>query len=423
MLKHTKEELLSKGIELSKKLGKVISQRDFKKFIASGDTVTARFGSFNEYKKLLISQSPDLSALETPVKINDKDIEAYRLKLHSNKTKKSNEQLTASVSTLDYIAQFAENFFVDKVKPVKPYKSKKQSKRAINIVFSDIHIGADVRSEETGVENYGKIEESRRLAAVVREVIDYKPQYRDETELNVLLIGDLIQNQLHDLRDGAPLAEQIIRAIHLLTQAMMQFSANFKKVNVYCSSGNHGRSSARHKTRAVNQKWDSHETVIAYALKTALRQQKNVTFHIPKTPYGTYEVFGDQILYTHGDNFINPGFPGSSIQTKSLETQLNKINASLPDNKEFKACVVGHVHTASQTYLGNGCVMITNGALISPDEYAVSIGIVEAQTGQMLFESYPGYAVGDTRFIRVGAKEDKDASLDLIIKPFKNLNE
>jgi hypothetical protein len=42
------------------------------------------------------------------------------------------------------------------------------------------------------------------------------------------------------------------------------------------------------------------------------------------------------------------------------------------------------------------------------------------QTGQWLFESVPGYAVGDMRFIRVGERDDKDATLDKLITPWRD---
>lgn len=267
---------------------------------------------------------------------------------------------------------------------------------------------------------FTKTEESRRLAAIVKETINYKIQYRKNTKLKLLLLGDIIQNSLHDPRDGAVLAEQVCRAIHLLTQAISQLSANFPVVEVECQTGNHGRNTARHHGRAVNQKWDSVETLIYYSLMKAASSLKNVKFNIPQTPYGSYDVFGHKILYTHGDTFLKPGYPGTSINTKSLEGQINKINASLKDHDEYKAFIVGHVHTGSVTFLNNGAAMITNGALVPPDEFAVSIGIVESQAGQMLFESVKNYPVGDIRFIRVGEKEDKNKELDRIISPWKS---
>lgn len=409
------KSLQKRYVELARKLGKLPSRRDAQKLL--GEYID----DFGAFKKEVLENNPKLEELEVPVRLNDKDVEAYRLGLYKKKAKASVNSAVEKSSSLNYLEQFANNIFSGKVKPVKPYASREKAERVLNLVFSDVHIGADLKKDETGTANYGPVEESRRVAAIVKEVINYKPQYRKTTELEVLLLGDLCQGQLHDPRDGAPLAEQLCRVIHVFSQALSQLAANFPKVRVRCSTGNHGRNTARHNNRAVNQKWDSHETVVYYALKAALKNQKNVEFFIPKTPYGSYEVFGQRILYTHGDTFLNPGYPGKSINVKGLESQINTINSSLEDTKEFKVAIVGHVHTASQTYLSNGCVMITNGALIEPDQYAVSIGIIETQTGQMLFESFPGYAIGDTRYVRVGTKEDNDKSLDKIIQPWSEL--
>lgn len=300
-------------------------------------------------------------------------------------------------------------------------RGNKKIERAVNLVLSDLHFGSDISSKNTGGLDFGKTEEARRIARITKEVCDYKPQYRNHTELNVLLLGDIIQNQLHDARDGAPLAEQICRAIHLLSQSLMHFCQHFPKVNVKCTGGNHSRNTSRHHNRAVNGKWDNFETVIYFALKDSFKGVNNINFDIPLTPYVTYEVFGKKIFCTHGDTVLNPGYAGKSINTKSLETQINKINATLKDNEEYSTFIVGHIHTGSTTHLGNGAVMITNGALVPSDEYAVSIGLLENSCGQYLFESVPGYPVGDQRFIRVNYLDDKDSSLDKIIKPFEQL--
>jgi hypothetical protein len=207
----------------------------------------------------------------------------------------------------------------------------------------------------------------------------------------------------------------------LLTQALTQLSLNFREVKVYCNSGNHGRNTGRHHDRAVNQKWDSIETIINYALKYALKNVKNVDVIIPKTPYLEYKVFGKKIFATHGDTVLNPGYPGKSIKTGVLENQINRINASLKDSDEYSVFIVGHVHVASVTHLSNNSVMITNGSLVPVDEYAVSIGMMESANGQYLFESVEGFPVGDCRFIKVSQEDDTNKELDKIIKPFEGL--
>lgn len=341
-------------------------------------------------------------------------------KSNAGYVKKLEQQLGEKINYEDLIKEQIKN-----IKPINitSYKSakKKTTKRAVNIILSDLHIGSDIRKKETGHLDFGRIEESRRLARVTKEVLEYKPQYRNETELNVVYLGDLIQNSLHDPRDGAPLMEQIIRCINLLTQQLAHFVEAYPKVNVHFNGGNHSRDTARHHGRATNQKWANHEIVIMYSLKETFRKSTNVTFNIPMTPYVTYDVFGKKVFLTHGDGVLNVGYPGSAINTKSLETQVNKINSSLSDKEEYSVFVVGHVHTGSVVHLGNGAVLITNGALVPSDEYAISIGLFESYCGQQLFESVEGYPVGDTRFIKVSLKDDKDASLDKIIKPFDEL--
>lgn len=311
------------------------------------------------------------------------------------------------------------------LKPTKftPYTRPKKAKikRAVTLVLSDLHIGSDIDKKETGALDFGKIEESRRLARITKEAMEYKEQYREETELNLLLLGDIVQNSLHDPRDGAPLAEQIARGIHLLSQSIYHLARSYPKVTVYCNTGNHGRNTARHHGRATNQKWDSMETILYYALKKVFQKVENVTFNIPMTPYLTYDVFGKKIFASHGDTVFNPGYPGKSINVGNLEEQTNRINASLKDSHEYSAFIVGHVHTASITHLGNNSVMLTNGAMVPSDAYAVSIGLLENNCGQWIFESVENFPVGDCRFLRVTEKDDKNKELDKIIEPFDTL--
>jgi hypothetical protein len=341
-------------------------------------------------------------------------------KKEANYVRKLEKELGASTSIENRLRDVLSN--LPKISVI-PYKSKKKEKinRQVNIVLSDLHIGSNIKKSETGQLDFGITEESRRLARITKEVMGYKPQYRAETTLNVLLLGDLIQNSLHDARDGAPLAEQAARAIHLLSQMIGHFSNSYPSVTVYCNTGNHGRNTGRHHGRAVNQKWDSIETIIGYSLKTAASSLKNVKFVIPKTPYVTYDVFGKKVFATHGDTVLNPGYPGKAINVGSIEAQINKINSSLNDTDEYSVFYVGHVHTASTTHLANGSVLITNGPMVPSDEFAVSIGLMEVACGQMLTESVKDFPVGDTRYIRVSEKDDKDSSLDSIIVPFKEL--
>lgn len=306
--------------------------------------------------------------------------------------------------------------FKDKIIAGKAYVPKKKAKtgRILNAVLSDLHFHSLLDPREVPLQ-YGPHEEARRLASVCQQIAEYKRDHRDETDLKLHLIGDVIQNQLHDARDGAPLAEQMAAAIHLLTQAVAFLSTQFKSVTVHCTPGNHGRNKARHEMRATNQKWDSLEGVIYYAIKTATQHLPGVSVIIDYTPYYLWTAFDKTGFATHGDTVIKPGYPGAAIQVGSVNAQINNWNAS---QKHADLFIVGHVHVGSMTHLPNGAVFMSNGCLIPTDAFSQSIGAFGVACGQQLFESVPGHIVGDHRFMGVDHTTDKDASLERIIKPF-----
>lgn len=302
-------------------------------------------------------------------------------------------------------------------------KSPARSKtiqRELNVLISDTHFGSDLDPRYVP-HKYGTVEEARRLAQIVKKVCDVNRFARKETRLRVHLAGDIIQNQLHDPRDGDISAAQVARAIHLLTQAIATFASEFPEVLVDCATGNHGRNTGRHQERATYEKVDSLETMIYFAVKTATKHLPNVKFEITRKPYLSYQSFGRSCFGTHGDTVLNPGWPSQNINTKSLEVQINRINASrLPDLAEFKLFFVGHVHTGTMIHMGNGVTVITNGALIPSDQYSTSIGLFENQCGQWMWESTPEELISFSHFIRVGVGTDQDASLDRIIQPFRD---
>lgn len=421
-----------KGSELSDCIAQLISEcaeeqdgfeprdvqwRTFKRFLKEqdlgiGSVEVSKAGGF---KTIQDAYFPPVATKEV--------IEISRVKDHARLNRKLGAQSVKEKFLAENIEQFASRVFKGRIEPFSISKltsSKNTTSRVVNAVLSDLHFGADLKIHETGTE-YGRIEEARRAAAVFEQIMEYKIEHRSDTELELLLLGDIIQGQLHDARDGAELAEQICRSIHILSQGISYLASGYKKVRVRCATGNHGRNKARHFDRATHQKWDSHETIIYYSLSQACAAFKNVEFFIPKTPFLTYDVFGHKVFATHGDTVLNVGNPGNQIRVSAIERQVNRINASLNDSEEYAVFVLGHVHTGTITHLSNGSVVLTNGALIPQDSFAVSLGILETKCGQWMWESVPGYPVGDSRFISVDKNVDRDARFDKIIKPWSSM--
>jgi len=316
------------------------------------------------------------------------------------------------------------------ITPFKPSTKPNQGRdqeRELNVVLSDLHLQSMIKKAETGNE-YGAEQEARRLAFIAQQVANYKLDHRDHTNLNVLLLGDIIQNQLHDPRDGTPIAWQMQAAVYLLTQVVGYWASAFKQVTVYCATGNHGRNTSRHKTRASTEKWDSLETEIYYSLKCLFNNTApNVKVVMPQTPWVDFATLGHHVYATHGDTVFSPGNPGKTVDVQRLEVQVNKANASRVSRRRrqapYEVFVAGHVHRGLEVYLDSGTTVFINAPLCPPDGFANSIGIYNTQCGQWLWETTNEYAIGDHRLIRVGEEQDKDRKLDKIIKPFMSFGQ
>lgn len=333
--------------------------------------------------------------------------------------KKSLLQIGVESYFLDLVQKKIVETFPTKLEVPKQVKRKfHPKKRKLNLLLSDLHLHSMLDGKSVSA-IYKQDEEARSVAHIINQACLYKQQYRHETELNIHFIGDLIEGKIHDVQFTEPLAKQCAAAISTLFQGIYYASQNFEKIEVWFVSGNHDRNPIVHSDRASLGKWDSFGTIIAYAIKTALKPIKNVKINIPLTPYYTCDVFGAKAFFTHGDNVINVGNPGKNVNIKNIQIQIDAWNNKFDSNSDrCRLFAVGHVHTAMDFVLPNGVQVMINGALIPPNSHAESSGYFQGNCGQWLWESVPGYLVGDRRFINVTNEHRNDKELDNIIQPF-----
>lgn len=335
----------------------------------------------------------------------------------------------------DSVDTYLKNEFLDVFKEViketdlkihKQIKVKKQNKklksRAIVAQISDTHFGANINASEMhGINHFNWEVAARRMALFAEQIVSYKTQYRDSTELVLVINGDIIAGVIHDQEWFADLlAKQTAGTLKILIQFISYCAQHFESVRVVMTSGNHAR--AMHKSsqsRAMTHKFDSYETMIYLGIKHAIeRSLKNVKCEIPETPYAIVDIQGHKFFATHGDSVINVGNPGSSLNMRSINTQVNKLNSSALASDRFAAIMVGHVHVQTVQLMDNGTMLLINGTLSGADPYCQSIGIFSNEPTQMLFEVTKDHAVGDIRFIRL-ADADSRKELEKIIEPLK----
>lgn len=292
-------------------------------------------------------------------------------------------------------------------------RSRAAVKRTVILFLSDLHIGAELSALDNPVP-FRATQEARRLEYVVRQAVDYKPQYREHSELLLLLGGDMIEGLLlHDIRDGAPLTEQMIRFWRYFGSALALFARTFPRVRIRATPGNHGRNKLRHPGRATSSKWDGIEFQLYYALAMMAKSLPNVSFDLDFPALSIIDLYGAKLGLTHSDTEIKISHPLTAGEKNATEAA--KVNASRTYGVEFDAMAFGHWHTAA--YHPGTPKLIYNGMLVPPNGHARSSGH-RGQCGQWVWEAVEGYPVGDLRFVEVGRAQDEDAKLGTIIKPF-----
>ncbi len=311
----------------------------------------------------------------------------------------------------------AERHFSAKVEPAGYARiaPDRVGSRTACLLLSDLHLGAELDSLDEPV-SFTAIEEARRLEYVLRQFVDYKPQYRDRTDALLVINGDIIEGQLmHDFRAGAPLAEQKAIFWAYFREFVAQVARAYKRVRVVCQPGNHGRDKVRHPGRATARKWDGHEWECYIALRAMCSDLRNVEWSIPFRAISDIEVHGSHLLATHADTEVKLGHP--DLKAKENARVLDRINSTRTYGVEFDGAVFGHYHTPR--YIPGRPRVLWNGALVPPNGHARSSAYIGEPCGQFMWEAVEGYPIGDVRFIEVGESQDRDERLGTIIKPFR----
>lgn len=404
--------------QISKELDKAPAEITASQFWANDDQ------ELPEWEIRRVGGFKNLQNLYFPKQENDVVVKKTG-KLLAERVKKVQDDLGTRRMIADELAENLKeivkgiDFKVHKSLP-KPSKSSKKAERTIIAHLSDTHYGCNIdKSEMGGLNEYNWQIASRRTALFFQQIVNYKPQHRDQTEVVLLVNGDIIAGMIHNTEWFVDLlTTQFAGTLNLLVQGVSYLAQNFKRVRVIMTPGNHGRS--MHKAdqgRGTTHKWDSYETQIFIAVREVMKAKcANVEVEVPDSPFAIFEAQGHTYFVTHSDTVINVGNPGAALNMKAINNQINKLNASeLGGDENFAAVICGHIHTPTLQLMESGCMLVLNGCLSGLDPYALSIGIFDSNPTQQLFEATERHAVGDVRFIQVKSA-DKDASLDKIIE-------
>lgn len=258
-----------------------------------------------------------------------------------------------------------------KIKKVKLSKGKKDMCK--EILLSDLHYGKLVKSNGSSQGNaFDSVIARKRMKYLsdifIREIKDSQKTF-NVVKLVVALMGDIIESYtMHGLESAKGCEFGNSEQIVLATQSIF-YDFIFPvhelgiPISIPCIPGNHDRTGLE---KTYNQIGKDYVTYIIYSMLEALckaHKMKNITFNITHQSYVIENIFGNNILYHHGDL----AFKGVG------HAKLKNFRRDVEDQVGFKIHGSRSGHTHEYVVFGRG-EDIVNGSMVGQDDYAHNKG-------------------------------------------------
>lgn len=275
--------------------------------------------------------------------------EVARTKKTNSKIAKENKAILNSMNDEDDLLEMIQLSIKESAKELKlkktvttaPKASKHKKNMTFELLLSDIHIGSYTERNDCII-NHEEI--TKRIKQLVEKVLDEmersKSHYNVE-KIIIAMLGDIINSSIIHGSESLKNCEfetsrQVFEAIKLLfNEVIVPIAKTGIEVECVAVSGNHDRISEK---QTMATRGESNLTYIIYKTLEMMSQQmglSNVKFNICKDTYATTEVYGNHILYEHGDEIRSTAQGVMMSHLNKRQSQLSKIITYLR---------VGHTH-------------------------------------------------------------------------------
>jgi hypothetical protein len=259
--------------------------------------------------------------------------------------------------------------------PPAPKTRKHKIREEAVLQVSDIQLGKKTKSYNTGVAR----QRLHRLAQKTVSITETRRNSFQVDTLNLLILGDIVEGEVifpgqpHQI-DSSVFAQACRNAPEMLVEMVMYLLEHFKKINIVCVSGNHGRPAARSAGSHKESNWDNvvYEVMKLMLLGTDDNPHKDIRKRVsfqfdPLAWYQVATTMGHGILCIHGDQVKSSyaGIPwyGISRRAKGWFQAVRE---------EFHYMMLGHFHTWA-TFVDNQLTIMVNGTTESDNVYAQSL--------------------------------------------------
>ena len=315
--------------------------------------------------------------------------------------------------------------------PVYTYKKldsefKGSHPQTVVAPLTDTHIGESVNPEQMiGLNIYDFQVFNNRLygwANQLLNLVNYRRNIAEVDNLIIPMLGDMISGDIHEELARSNISncmEQMIRGANLIAQALMFLAPSFKTIYVPCVVGNHGRMTRKPPMKDKYMDWDYmlYQWIAAFC-----KNQKNITFDIPKSFINLFSVYDNTILIMHGDS-VSGGGSNTSI-TRAITSlrgvlQYRKnLNVELgieDETVQFDNVMIGHFHRIDEIDIGTGELHIC-GCMKGPDEFALQRLHTASKPKQLVTYWHPkyGYIGKEVMYLN---RYDKEESMFVDVLP------
>jgi predicted phosphodiesterase len=310
------------------------------------------------------------------------------LALEIGRLKKQVRDLTATVDTLERVAEYSG-------RALKPpswltRKPKKHNAPATLVsILSDCHFDERVDPSELDGRNaysrdIAELRLERYFTQVVRLARDHLAGMRYDGVV-LMLAGDLISGDIHEELQDTNEAQTLDTVLHWsdrIAAGVGALAEEFGRVHVPVVVGNHGRRSR--KPRAKGRARDNYDWLIGQLLARHFNSDERVTFDIPDGTDTLVKIHDTNLLLTHGDQVSGGGGIGGHWPP------LMRLIAKKRNRYDFDALCCGHWHIQIMS-AGQG--LIVNGTTKGEDEYSSVMGFKSESPQQALFTVAPEHGV------------------------------
>lgn len=278
-----------------------------------------------------------------------------------------------------YLTKLAEAT-AQRIEPPPPYEPPSAkpdtSRESMVMQWSDWHAYEVVKAERTrGFNSYDHRVFGQRVKALVEAHGSIKRRMErgggwQFDRLHLAVNGDMVSGTIHEAERHSD-APHIVQAVYgcatVLAAAIRDVSAEYRAVDVYGTTGNHGRfpDAKRMQQKDPTRSWDALIYILA---REMLRDVVHVTWHIPDAYSVAFDVEGWTFLQTHGHDIKS----WNSIPHYGINRYVGNINAlEASRGQQVSFYLFGHFHAPSSLEHASGESFV-NGCLIGGTEYGIN---------------------------------------------------